>query len=259
MASTGVGRFLPGVPGAEIEAIFARAAGNEIATGKFDSPESSACLAANAFGYFLERAADLPPLPGCLGELWPARSLKLEAPVRFPWRGGRHPVLDCLVTTPSAFIGIESKRFEPFRHKRKPVFSDAYWRPVWGGRMRRYESIRDELRGEPGRYRHLDAAQLVKHAFALRTAVHKPDRRVLAPILCYIYAEPQYWPSSGAPVGEEAHGRHRRELERFAAAVADDEVAFVSCSWRSLLETWTRHKNGGVRAHAAAVVTRFAP
>ena len=40
------GRFLPGVPWSEIEAVFAAAAGNEMATGKFDSPESSACLAA---------------------------------------------------------------------------------------------------------------------------------------------------------------------------------------------------------------------
>ena len=58
-------RFLPGVPGAEIERIFNAAAGNEIASGKFDSPESSAALAANAFGFFLNRPRDLPPLPDC--------------------------------------------------------------------------------------------------------------------------------------------------------------------------------------------------
>ena len=55
-----IGRFLPGVPGPEIEAIFDVVAGNEIATGKFDSPESSAALAANAFGFFLQRASELP-------------------------------------------------------------------------------------------------------------------------------------------------------------------------------------------------------
>ena len=54
------GRFLPGVPGPDIEAIFEAAPGNEIGTGKFDSPESSAALAANAFGFFLNRASDLP-------------------------------------------------------------------------------------------------------------------------------------------------------------------------------------------------------
>ena len=53
------------MPGPQIEAIFDAAAGNEIATGKFDSPESSAALAANAFGFFLQRASDLPALPGC--------------------------------------------------------------------------------------------------------------------------------------------------------------------------------------------------
>ena len=106
-------RFLPGVPGREIEEILNAAPGNEIKTGKFDNPASSAALAANTFGFFLKRTWDLPPLPDCGREAWPARSLS----VRFPWSGGRHPVLDCLVTTPSALIGIESKRFEPFRDK----------------------------------------------------------------------------------------------------------------------------------------------
>ena len=129
------GRFLPGVPGPDIEAIFEAAPGNEIGTGKFDSPESSAALAANAFGFFLNRASDLPVLPGCEGESWPAHSIGLEAEIRFPWRGGRHPILDCLVETPSALIGIESKRFEPYRSKPASRLSEAYWRPVWGENM----------------------------------------------------------------------------------------------------------------------------
>ena len=125
-------RFLPGVPGDVIERILDAAPGKEIESGKFDSPESSSALAVNTFGFFLHRAADLPLLPGCCREMWPARSLSLEATVRFPWSGGRHPVLDCLVVTQSALIGIECKRFEPFRGKSPASFSDAYWRPVWG-------------------------------------------------------------------------------------------------------------------------------
>ena len=120
-------RFLPGVPGKEIERIFNAAPGNEIASGKFDSPESSAALAANAFGFFLNGEWDLPPLPMCERVEWTGLSLSLEQEVRFPWRGGRHPVLDVLITTRSAFIGIESKRFEPFRGKTPATFSDAYW------------------------------------------------------------------------------------------------------------------------------------
>ena len=253
-------RFLPGVPGSEIEAIFNAAAGNEIATGKFDSPESSAALAANALGFFLERPSSLPVLPGCEGQTWPAVSLTLEAELRFPWSGGRHPVLDGLVTTPSALIGIESKRFEPFRGKKEPVLSDAYWRPVWGERMKRYESIRDSLGSAPELYGHLDVAQLFKHAFALRTAVHRRGKHGdLSPILYYIYAEPEVWPESGKPVDERAKARHREEIERFAAAVAGDEVAFVHSPYQRLLDVWASHEDGRIRAHADAVTARFSP
>lgn len=253
-------RFLPGVPGPEIEEIFNTAAGNEIATGKFDSPESSAALAANAFGFFLNRPQDLPPLPDCDRVVWPARSLALEATVRFPWSGGRHPVLDCLVTTPSALIGIESKRFEPFRGKSPASFSEAYWRPVWGDDMKGYEGVRDTLRENGHLYQFLDAAQLVKHAFALRTAVHRrrSGHDGLTPILFYLYAEPAVWPN-GRPIGDDKKTKHRQEIARFARNVAGDEVVFVSCSYRELLKDWARHKAGGIRAHAAAVIRRFSP
>ena len=252
-------RFLPGVPRAEIESILDAAPGNEIGTGKFDSPESSAALAVNAFGFFLRRAADLPPLPGCEREVWPARSLFIEAGLRFPWSGGRHPVLDCLVETPSALIGIESKRFEPFRSKRPPSLSDAYWRPVWGDRMGGYERIRDQLRDHPESFAHLDAAQLFKHALALRSDVPRRRRRPLRPILFYVYAEPEVWPVSGESVDERARARHRDEIETFAAVVVDDEVSFVSCRWRRLLQAWADQLNGQIRAHAQAVTARYNP
>ena len=254
------GRFLPGVPGSDIEAIFEAAPGNEIGTGKFDNPESSAALAANAFGFFLNRASDLPALPGCESESWPARSLALEAEIRFPWRGGHHPVLDCLVETPSALIGIESKRFEPYRPKPASRLSDAYWRPVWGENMTGYESIRDRLRSDPRCYAHLDASQLFKHAFALRTEVQRSnERRDLTPILFYLYAEPGQWPATRKPVGERATARHREEITLFAATVAGDDTLFLPCPYRRLLDAWTNSKSGYIRAHAHAVDSRFAP
>ncbi len=254
------GRFLPGVPAAEIASILDAAPGNEIGTGKFDSPESSAALAVNAFGLFLLQASDLPPLRGCEREVWPARALFIEAGLRFPWRGGRHPVLDCLVETPSALIGIESKRFEPFRSKQPPSLSDAYWRPVWGDRMGGYERIRDGLRDSSESFAHLDAAQLFKHAFALRSEVHRQGQRsMLRPILFYLYAEPEVWPASGKAVDERAKIRHRDEIETFAAAVVDDEVSFVPCPWRRLLGVWADQPDSRICMHAQAVSARFSP
>ncbi len=223
-------RFLPGVPARRVERMFAAAPGDEIASGKFDHPESSAAPAANAFGFFLERANALPPLPGLENAGWPTGQLALEATVRFPWRGGRHPVLDVLVATRAAFIGVESKRFEPFRSKRPPEFSDAYWRPVWGGRMKGYEGVRNRLRQTPDLFRFLDAAQLVKHAFALRTEVHRAGGayRRLSPVLFYVHAEPEFWPKSGAPVDDAEKTAHRDEIARFADAVKGGEVAFAA-------------------------------
>ena len=253
-------RFLPSVPGAEIESILNAAPGNEIGTDKFDSPESSAALAVNALGFFLHRASALPPLPGCEGEVWPARSLSVEATLRFPWSGGRHPVLDCLVETPSALVGIESKRFEPFRSRGPSSLSDAYWRPVWGNRMGGYERIRDGLRDNPVRFVHLDAAQLVKHAFALRSEAHRRQGRCpLRPILFYLYAEPQFWPRNGKAVDDRAKARHQNEIKAFGTAVAGDEVSFVPCPWRRLLDTWADQPDGRIREHSRAVTTRFSP
>ncbi len=252
-------RFLPGVPGEEIERIFNAAPGNEIVSGKFDSLESSAALAANAFGFFLNRERDLPPLPKCDRVDWTGLSLSLEQEVRFPWRGGRHPVLDVLVIARSAFIGIESKRFEPFRGKTSSTFSDAYWRPVWGSRMKGYERIRDQLREDGQLYACLDTAQLVKHALALRTAVTRiPEYASLTPILFYVYAEPEFWPKNGKPVKEKDKIMHQAEIERFANEVARDEVQFIACPYTDVLRSWKESKDSRIREHAEAVIERFA-
>ena len=253
-------RFLPGVPGDDIERILNAAPGDEIKSGKFDSPESSSALAVNTFGFFLHRAADLPLLPGCGREIWPARSLSLEATVHFPWSGGRHPVLDCLVITRSALIGIECKRFEPFRNKSPASFSDAYWRPVWGRGMSGYERVRDLLRENGQVYSFLDVAQLVKHAFALRSEVHRrKQHNGLTPILLYVYAEPEFWPGTNCRITDSAKQQHKEEIVRFASIVEGDEVIFKSCTYRSVLEIWLNASDSEIRAHAETVIRRFSP
>lgn len=253
-------RFLPGIPALDVKRSLDAAPGREIASGKFDSPGSSAALAVNAFGFFLHRPGDLPPLPGCPDKGWPAGSLSLETTVRFPWRGGRHPVLDCLVATSSALVGIESKRYEPWRGAKPARFSDTYWCPVWGERMTGYQRLRDMLRANPRLFAFLDAAQLVKHAFGLRSAVHPPRGHAgLEPILFYIHAEPSHWPGSGRRIDAAAIDGHRKEIARFAHLVEGDEVAFVPCSWRRILDVWRRNDCTEIADHAAAVAARFSP
>src|SRR6266513_2687691 len=125
-------RLLPYLPVARILDIFASAPGNEIGSRKFEKPESSAALVANAFGLFIDCKVPLPALPGLEDLSWPATDLQLVSQLRFPWSGGRHPCFDAIVRTAEALIGIESKRYEPLRPRSHAGMSAAYERDVWG-------------------------------------------------------------------------------------------------------------------------------
>ena len=240
--------FLPGVPEARLRAIFERAAGNEIESGKFGSPQSSAALAANGFGWFLDRPEELPMFPALADLTGPVFCVEIEREIRFPWSGGRHPWLDAAVETPGHLIGIESKRFEPFRDRKNAEFADSYDRDVWGERMMLWCTMRDRLRAEPRLYRHLDAAQLVKHAFALGSEADRSGRNTA---LLYLYAEPS---GDKAPTDAECLA-HRREIDHFAAQVAGDRVRFAACSWQGWLATFSGH----AASHAERLIEAFKP
>jgi hypothetical protein len=125
--------------------------------------------------------------------------------------------------------------------------------------MTGYARIRDHLRDSNAPFLHLDAAQLVKHAFGLRTAVHRAGRLVgKKPFLFYLYAEPNSWPD-GSPVHMAQIELHRTEVALFATEVAGDEVDFVSCSYRGLLRVWSNADDPSIRGHASAVLARFTP
>ena len=252
MALTDV--LLPHLDARAIEAAYRAAPGNELDSGKFASLESSAALVANAFGAFLGRPDLLPTMPG-VAAAWPPLSVELEGVARFPWAGGRHPCLDVLIGCADALVGVESKRYEPYLTNKTPALSNAYWRPVWGERMRGVERVRDGLRGRLPAFRHLDATQLVKHAFGLRSAAARSGR---AATLVYLHREPRSWPD-GRPIPDDEHALHRTEVERFAEMVAEDEVMFVHLTWSELLTSWAACENDEVRRHAAAVVGTYGP
>ncbi|WP_375396454.1 hypothetical protein [uncultured Sphingomonas sp.] len=228
----------------------AKAGGNEIESGKLYSPESSAALAVNAFGWFIERPGDLPPFSDLADLDWPAVRVDFERQMRFPWRGGRHPWLDAALETATHLVGIESKRFEPFRDAKTVNLPDAYDRDVWGDGMAPFIAMRDALRTGHTSFTFLDAAQLVKHAFGLVTEGRRIGK---VPVLLYLYAEPAM--RGGVAIDPGTLMRHRAEVARFATAVAGAAVRFAACSWREWLARWT----GDPRHHADALVARFQP
>jgi len=242
-------RFLPGLPADLIETLLRRSPGSEFATGKFDNPDSSAALAVNAFGRFLEHPRDLPPLPGV--PMGAPEAVTIEAEMRFPWSGGTHPWLDAAVTTATTLVGIESKRYEPFRPGKRAVFSDAYEKRDWGPGLARTNALRRRLISGEATFRHLDAAQLVKHIYGLR---NQGLKRAKGAVLVYLYAEPPLW-SSGKAVDPGAITRHRDEITRFAAEVRGDDVVFVSLRWAEVLAQWRSIRS--LAPHVKALEGRF--
>ena len=248
--------FIPGLPVDDLVSIYLSAPGDEVISGKFASPESSAALVANVFGFFLHRPSLLPSIHDV--SIQKAESLELEALLPFPWEGGRRPCLDVLISTRDSLIGVESKRFEPFRLKGHKVPSNSYRRDVWGSNMHQYRKALEEVWNDAGDYRYLDVAQLVKHAYGLRTAANQdPLQNRKQPILIYLFSEPRHWPSTGRQINETEHLGHQREIDRFCELVAGDEVRFVALSYSNLIREWGQHPNQSVRDHMAAIVERY--
>lgn len=86
--------FFDYLPVKKIEEALRAAPGNELKSKKIESPESSAALAANTFGLFLDndQAREFPPIPGTESFGWSAKCVRIEYCARFPWRGGRQPL-----------------------------------------------------------------------------------------------------------------------------------------------------------------------
>ena len=240
--------LLPGVPVERVAAALGAAAGQELASGKFGSPESSSALAVNGFGPFLESPGTMPPFPGIHDLDWPVLTVDIERQMRFPWAGGRHPWLDAAVETATQLIGVESKRFEPFRDSKLVKLSPKYSSHHWDEGMEPWCAMRVHLLAEPAAFRHLDAAQLVKHGYGLVT---EAKRRGKSPVLLYLFAEP----TEGRDIRAQAFADHRSEIARFAGGVTGSTVRFAACSWREWLTTF----QPSLSDHADRVIARFHP
>src|SRR5262249_23094512 len=120
----------------------------------------------------------------------------------------------------------------------------------------RYARIRDLVRDQNPLFSRLDAGQLFKHAFALRTAVQKRRHKRKKAILFFLYAEPDCL-VDGRPIPIADIEQHDSEVHRFSEEFEGDEVSFCFCTYRKLLASWAASDRIAVRSHAAALTNRF--
>lgn len=209
-----------GVPHAEITSDFGAGAGREL-DSKLCAAHSSAALVVNTFGPWRAQPESLS-IAGASG----FRSIRFEA--TFPTGlGGTPPHLD-LFAEGDSIVAIESKCTE-WMDSKPAVFSSSYDRLQSSLGDSAWFRVMRDLRVTPDRFRFLDAAQLVKHAFGLLKRFGSQPVR-----LVYLYWEP-----ANAVQWAECL-RHRDEVLELANAVADSTVRLVPMSYAQLWDEWER-------------------
>jgi hypothetical protein len=210
--------LIEGVRVEDFEADLLQGDGNEM-KGKFRAAHSSSALVVNTFAPF-KAHLDALRLPGAGG----FASMHFEQKCPTGLVGRRSPNLDVLADGPNGVVAVESKLLEPLT-PHVAEFSPAYDAITAGGTEWFAEMKR--LREKPSRYRWLDAAQLVKHAFGIaNTFRNKPA------MLLYLFWEPS---------NSEEHpffAEHRAEVTRFADSITGGGPDFVAMSYPELWRSW---------------------
>jgi hypothetical protein len=188
---------------------------------------SSAALVANVFDYWC--TVDAAPLAAALGGAREPAAVTFEEP--FPTGvEGDPPLVDVLVRYSSgSVLAIESKFCEWLtrRPRNQAAFKPKYFPPareLWIEHgLPRCQCLVDELRSGTRRFKHLHAAQLLKHALGLAHS------GTAGAAVRYLYYD---WP------GRHGAG-HRDELARFAELVGS-EIGFASLTYQQLFAALRR-------------------
>jgi hypothetical protein len=217
--------LLPGTDPQWFEAELREGAGKEL-DSKFRAAHSSSALAINTFAQFKTEPnmLSLANWSGCC-------CFRFEAKCSAGIIGRRGldspPHLDVLARCATSVLGIESKCTEHLK-SRALKFSPAYSDQIKDDARRNSAWFESMQKIRMTDYCHLDAAQLIKHAFGLAHCF--PSRDVT---LLYLYWEP----SNAAEFSECKN--HREEVQRFAKEVKGASPSFRHLSYQELWREWS--------------------
>lgn len=210
--------------------------------GKFRAAHSSSALAVNNFARFKPDHGSLR-----IGAWSDFELFRFEAKCSAGIKGRRPPNLDLVLPGHSMNVGVESKCTEHLTpHCAK--FAPAYFEQITDWRSKTpWFGLMEKLVGDSTRYRYLDAAQLVKHAFGLGRTFEGQEVTLL-----YLYWEP-----SNADDFVELQD-HRNEVDRFVSEVAGAKPLFEAISYRDLWRSWDGLRTPSwLPEHLSAVKARY--
>jgi len=239
--------LIPGVRRADFWDDLERANGSELQDTadrppKFCAAHSSSALAVNSFGPF-RHAPQRLSLAGETG--YSKAEFEFKCPTGL---GGTPPNLDFYAESPNKVVAVESKFTEPLTHK-PARFADSYNRAVANLADPMWQQVYKTLKDNPYRFKHLDAAQLVKHYLGVR---HHLEHLDTVKMLLYIFWEP-------VNSDEILEFRlHRDEIAKFSRWVAGSNVQFLAISYLELWDGWVRETHwDGMRLHVQNLNDRY--
>ncbi|MFH1688907.1 MAG: hypothetical protein ABIE42_01555 [Candidatus Eisenbacteria bacterium] len=222
-----VDNLAPGIAFGDFRPDFEGADGGELVSSggrpqKLCAVHSSAALAVNTFAPY-RRTPESLSLAGRSGFTFACFEKKLRTGL-----GGTPPNLDFFAVGEEAVVAVESK-FTELLSRKAANFSESYATAISELADARWAQMHRSLCSEPGRFRYLDAAQLVKHYLGIRYSLAEEQ---IPKALLYLFWEPENWPEV------PAFSRHRCEVLEFSMAVAGGEVEFTAVSYPELWDSW---------------------
>ena len=225
--------LIQGVPFAQCREDYELGKGSEL-TGRNGQPPkmaamfSSSALVVNTFGPWRSN-----PLTLALKRRPTFQSLKFEAACPNGLQQfsplATNPHLDVLLQSHDKVLGIESKCLE-YLSPKEASFSSTYDKISDERNRSRWFQYIAVLQENSRLYRHLDVAQLIKHALGLSYTY--AGKQQGPPEILYMFWEPINWKNF------DEFKRHRDEIEQFATAIHGDSLRFEALSYSELWDDW---------------------
>lgn len=152
--------------------------------------------------------------------------------------------LDVVIEEPLCHTAIESKFTEPYGNSHEGL-REAYIRneSLWTELPNLYD-LAKQISPDNKLFKHLDAAQLVKHILGL--SANYREKRVKFRLL-YLWYD---------VLGEEG-AEHRREIEQFASIAKKDNILFRHITYQEVIATLAKDYREGNEAYIDYLTERY--